>query len=115
MKRFFAVCTVFVLMLSFMPSVHTEAVSFTPPFEVNSESAVLYNIDTDTVIYSKNADKQQAPAQLAQIMTAIALKTAMTLKLSFHVLIQYLLNLLNTVKNIRAYLFRWQIWKQMKM
>ncbi len=71
MKRFFAVCTVFVLMLSFMPSVHTEAVSFTPPFEVNSESAVLYNIDTDTVIYSKNADKQQAPAQLAQIMTAI--------------------------------------------
>ncbi len=71
MKRFFAVFTAFVFMLCFVPELKAQAITFKPPFEINSESAVLYNMDTDSVLYAKNADKQQAPAQLAQIMTAI--------------------------------------------
>lgn len=71
MKKIFAVFMVLLITAGFVPQVRAEAVSFTPPFEVNSESAVLFNIDTGQVIYSKNADTQQAPAQLAQIMTAI--------------------------------------------
>ncbi|MGN0605399.1 MAG: D-alanyl-D-alanine carboxypeptidase [Oscillospiraceae bacterium] len=71
MKKFLAVFTVIMLMLNLIPCVEADAVSFTPPFEVNSESAVLYNLDTDTILYAKNSQKQQAPAQLAQIMTAV--------------------------------------------
>lgn len=71
MKKFFAVFTVLLIMFNFIPSVKTEAVSFTPPFEVNSESAILYNMDTDAVIYAKNPDKQEAPSQLVQIMTSV--------------------------------------------
>ncbi len=71
MKRFFAVFMVILIIAGFTPEIKAEAVDFTPPFEVNSESALLYNIDTNEIIYTKNADVKQAPAQLVQIMTAI--------------------------------------------
>lgn len=44
---------------------------FVPDFEVASKSAYLLNMDSDTVIYSKNADEKFAPSALAQIMTAV--------------------------------------------
>ena len=71
MKKFLAVFAVIMLVINFIPDIQADAVSFTPPFEVNSESAVLYNIDTDTILYAKNSQKLQAPAQLTQIMTAV--------------------------------------------
>ncbi len=39
--------------------------------EYESEIALLVNVDTDTVIYSKNADMVTAPASLAKIVTAL--------------------------------------------
>lgn len=39
--------------------------------EYETEIALLVNADTDTVIYSKNADKITAPASLAKIVTAM--------------------------------------------
>jgi D-alanyl-D-alanine carboxypeptidase (penicillin-binding protein 5/6) len=39
--------------------------------EYESEIALLVNVDTDTVIYSKNADKITAPASLTKIVTAL--------------------------------------------
>ena len=48
-------------------------VSFSPDFEVYSEAALLINLDTGDVIYSKNADKQLVPASLTKIMTAVLL------------------------------------------
>ena len=39
--------------------------------EYESEIALLVNVDTDTVIYSKNADKVTAPASLTKIVTAL--------------------------------------------
>lgn len=39
--------------------------------EYESEIALLVNVDTDTVIYSKNADMVTAPASLTKIVTAL--------------------------------------------
>ena len=47
------------------------ALSFTPNTVVQSNAAVLYNIDVDTIVYEKNADMKEMPAALAQIMTAV--------------------------------------------
>lgn len=50
----------------------TSALTYTPDtFEVHSESAILVNTDTGTVVYEKNADQQMLPASLVKIMTFI--------------------------------------------
>ncbi len=41
------------------------------PKEYETEIALLVNSDTDTVIYSKNADRVTAPASLTKIVTAL--------------------------------------------
>ena len=48
-----------------------EGYAFTPPFTIESQSGIVLNMDSNTVIYEKNADRQEMPAHLAQIMTAI--------------------------------------------
>ncbi len=48
-----------------------DAYAFTPPFTINSKSGVVVNMDSGTIIYEKNADRQEMPSHLAQIMTAI--------------------------------------------
>lgn len=58
------------LMLSISVPV-SAAISFTPDFDVYSEAALLINLDTGDVMYSKNADKQLVPASLTKIMTAV--------------------------------------------
>lgn len=42
-----------------------------PDFYINAKSVYLVNLDTDQVIYERNADAQTFPASLAKIMTAI--------------------------------------------
>ena len=44
------------------------AVEFTPPFDVNAKSVYFINLDTKSVIYEKNADLEQMPASLVNIM-----------------------------------------------
>ena len=56
----------------FCENVHA-AVSFSPDFDVYSEAALLINLDTNDVMYQKNADKQMVPASLTKIMTAVLL------------------------------------------
>lgn len=48
-----------------------DALAFTPNTMVNSEAAVLYNMDVGSIVYEKNADMKEMPAALAQIMTAV--------------------------------------------
>lgn len=62
----------FVMIVGYLP-VQTNAVNFTPDFQIYSEAAYLVNLDTGEVIYEKNADKQLVPASLTKIMTAIIL------------------------------------------
>lgn len=52
-------------------SLKAEAYTFTPPFTIKSNAGIIMNLDSGTVIYEKNADHQEMPAHLAQIMTAI--------------------------------------------
>lgn len=47
--------------------------AYTPPvnIEIHSEAVLLVNLDTNRVIYEKNADKQMVPASLVKIMVCI--------------------------------------------
>lgn len=47
------------------------ALTFTPNAAVQSEAAILLNLDVGEVVYEKNADMKEMPAALAQIMTAV--------------------------------------------
>ena len=74
MSRIMRVLCVLVaaVMLTVSLSVGVSAdVSFTPDFDIYSEAALLINLDTGDVMYSKNADKQLVPASLTKIMTAV--------------------------------------------
>lgn len=48
-----------------------DAVGFTPDFEVYSETALLYNLDTKEIVYQKNAEEKRTPASLTKLMTMI--------------------------------------------
>ncbi len=60
-----------VLLIIFAFPFNATAINFTPSFEVYSQSAYMINLDTKSVIYEKNADAEQMPASLVNIMTAI--------------------------------------------
>jgi len=71
----FAMCVV-VLLYTFAPvyalTDETRAESgFVPNVEISAKAVYLYNIDTDTVIYSKNANQPMPPAAMTKLMTAI--------------------------------------------
>ncbi|HCA71788.1 MAG: D-alanyl-D-alanine carboxypeptidase [Oscillospiraceae bacterium] len=44
---------------------------FKPDFKLNSKAAILVNLDTDTTVFSLNADKKMYPASTTKIMTFI--------------------------------------------
>lgn len=69
-KRLISLVAVFMIVFT-VACVPARALTFTPDFEIASEGAYLVNLDTDTVIYEKNKDKQFCPASLTKIMTAI--------------------------------------------
>lgn len=52
-------------------SLNVNAISFTPPFDIYSQSVYLINLDTKSVVYEKDADIEQMPASLVNIMTAV--------------------------------------------
>ncbi|MCD7729948.1 MAG: D-alanyl-D-alanine carboxypeptidase [Oscillospiraceae bacterium] len=51
--------------------IKSKAITFTPNFTINSEAAVLINLDKDITVYEKNPTKKLYPASLTKIMTAI--------------------------------------------
>ena len=74
MKKIVSIITMLMVLINFsviadIPA--AQALSFRPSFKVQSDAAILYNVDTHTIVYEKNADKQCSPAQTVQIMTAI--------------------------------------------
>lgn len=52
-------------------TISAQAYTFTPDETIHSQAAILYHRDTEQVLYEKNADQQQMPGHLAQIMTAV--------------------------------------------
>ena len=71
MRRIIAVTAAILILAVYMSVPVGAAVSFTPDFDVYSEAALMINLDTGDVMYSKNADKQMTPASLTKIMTAV--------------------------------------------
>lgn len=70
-KKFFCIITVLLTVtLTVIPSVS----AYTPTaFEIDAEGALLVNIDTEDILFSKNADKKLYPASLTKLMTALLL------------------------------------------
>ena len=60
-----------VMMLCFLPAARAQALLFTPNCTVQSDAAVLMNLDVGEIVYEKNADMKESPAALSQIMTAV--------------------------------------------
>lgn len=48
----------------------TTFAAYKPDIDIESDIALLVSLDTDAVIFSKNADKRSAPASLTKIVTA---------------------------------------------
>lgn len=71
MKKILSVCMSLLILCCFCTNLSGHALNFTPNFEIRSNAALLLNLDTDTVLYQKNADTQYMPGSLVQIMTAI--------------------------------------------
>lgn len=70
MKKFVSllICVGFLCSVSFLP-----ANAYKPTFKNHADAILLYNTDTDTVVYSQNPDKRVYPASLTKIMVAILL------------------------------------------
>ncbi len=70
MKKITAFLIAFIATFSiFATSLPTQA-RFTPPFEVNSEAAIVVDIESGDVIYEKNSESKVSPGVLVQIVTA---------------------------------------------
>lgn len=72
-KRLSAIVMTFAVGIVFVcgNTLPVQAYTFTPDTTIRSQAAILYNRDTGQILYEKNADQQQMPGHLAQIMTAI--------------------------------------------
>ncbi len=73
MKRILSILSaaLFLLPFFYVNTPEAKAVSFPLKSSIRSESAVLINLDADTVIHEKNADTKQMPGPLVNIMTAV--------------------------------------------
>ena len=69
-KIFFALTAV-IFILNTSDVFRTSAMIFNPGFSIESEAAVMINLDKDMLVYEKNPDKKMYPASLTKIMTAI--------------------------------------------
>lgn len=72
MKKIFSFTIIFILIFTFIiPQTAVNAVTFDIDFDTNTESLYLVNMDTNTPIYDKNANKKTAPGAITKIMTYI--------------------------------------------
>ena len=71
MKRILSALAAFFMVFPFCCSLNTKAVNFPLKSTLTSESAILLNLDSNTVIHKKNSDTKQMPGPLVNIMTAV--------------------------------------------
>lgn len=71
MKKFLSSIVALLMTVPFLCVPKADAVNFTLKTPLQSESVVLINRDTDTIINEKNADTRQMPGPLVNIMTAV--------------------------------------------
>ncbi len=73
MKKFLSFLLLLTLVIGVVPSSASAKNLYQPTFDIHARAALLYNVDTDTVVYTKNADKRMFPASLTKIMVAVLL------------------------------------------
>lgn len=71
MKRLISVAAAAIAVLPFLCIPKAKALNFPLKTPIQSESAVLINLDSDTIIHEKNSDTKQMPGPLVNIMTAV--------------------------------------------
>ena len=71
MKKFLSALAAFVMTVPLLCVPDANAINFTLKTTLKSESVILINRDTNTVVNEKNADLQQMPGPLVNIMTAV--------------------------------------------
>ena len=71
MKKFLSALVALMMTVPLLCVPKVNAVNFTLKTPLKSESVVLINRDTDTIINEKNADTRQMPGPLVNIMTAV--------------------------------------------
>lgn len=70
-NKIFALLSAASILIPFIQPAETNAVNFSIPGTLYSESAIVVNLDCNTVIHEKNADTKQMPGPLVNIMTAV--------------------------------------------
>ena len=71
MKKMLPICSLFFLLIFLIPSLSVKAAAYEPDFEPVSQGVILVNLDTEAVVYEKNADLRLEPASTTKIMTYI--------------------------------------------
>lgn len=69
MKKFLTAALALMLCLSMAGL--CSAATYTPSFDIDARAAYLINLDSDMVIYDKNAEEKLEPSSLAQLMTVV--------------------------------------------
>ena len=70
-KVFFSFFALLLALLFCIPAAASESAVGTPAFALSGRAVCLYNLNTDQILYEKNADKQMDMTGLSQIMTAL--------------------------------------------
>lgn len=71
-SRFISLLLTFAIVLAFcLPSASAVSSEIVNSMDVQSKAALLVDMDTDYVLYAKNADEQVYPASITKMMTAL--------------------------------------------
>lgn len=71
MKKLLSVLSGILITLPFVGQLNASAVNFPLKNPIQSESAIVFNLDSDVIIHEKNADTRQMPGPLVNIMVAV--------------------------------------------
>ncbi|MBQ7133418.1 MAG: D-alanyl-D-alanine carboxypeptidase [Ruminococcus sp.] len=71
MKRFVTLFISLMLLISCLSGISASAISFDCDVETHSDSILMVNLDSDMVVFEKDADTKRYPASLTKIMTYI--------------------------------------------
>lgn len=70
-KRFAGILSAFLAVLFVLPFCSAAAIRYDGAPEVTSNAAVVYNLDSGEILYSKNMDGRLDPASFTKLMTAL--------------------------------------------
>lgn len=71
MKKILSALMGVALTVPFINSIATSAVNFPLKAQIQSESAIVINLDSDVLVHERNADVRQMPGPLVNVMTAV--------------------------------------------